>query len=144
MNQIQALRRTWRRSAQHLIEQAWRFVRLTALASIPSVVDLINGGKFDTKTLLTFLLPFAEVAWRQMHPSLTASRADAAPGTVTTAGGEDDGLIPVPEPVPTDNGPRPEDGDQGEVSQDPRLVVPSVEDVFDAPLNNDETVEAGA
>lgn len=50
------------------------------VAAIPSLYNLLIGGKFDVKTLLAFIVPFAEVAWRQLHPALTASAADVAPG----------------------------------------------------------------
>jgi hypothetical protein len=126
---VTALRKAWRKSAEHIAEQLIRFVRLTVLAAIPSVWDLAAGGHFDQKTLLAFILPFAEVAYRQAFPALGAAKADAAPGTVTTAGGDHDGLAPVPGPVQTDNGPRPEDGDQSDVSQDPNFAPPIEEEV---------------
>ena len=77
---VRALRSTWRKTAQHVIEQVARFVRLTILAAIPSIVNLISGGKFDWRTLLAFILPFAEVAYRQVFPALGAAAVDAAPG----------------------------------------------------------------
>lgn len=77
---VSALRSTWRRSAQHALEQAARFLRLTVLAAIPSITNLISGGRFDWRTLLAFILPFAEVAYRQVFPALGAAAVDAAPG----------------------------------------------------------------
>lgn len=146
MNQVQALRRAWRTSAEHLAEQVVRFVRLTLLSAVPSVVDLVRGGKFDKTTLLTFILPFAEVAYRQVFPALGAAKADSAPGTVTTVGASD-GLLPAVagEPVQTDNGPRPEDPPQDDVPQDPTYIPPSdVEHVAEAPADNADVVEEGA
>lgn len=77
---VGALRSTWRSSAQHAAEQLKRFVRLTVLAALPSLVNLIQGGHFDRRTLLAFILPFVEVAYRQVFPALGAAAADAAPG----------------------------------------------------------------
>lgn len=74
------LRATWRKSGEHLAEQVKRFVRLTALAAFPAVGDLIAGGKFDYRTLYAFIVPFAEVAWRQVFPAMTADSVDSAPG----------------------------------------------------------------
>lgn len=75
-----ALADTWRQSAEHLAEQVSRFVRLTVLAAIPSLWNLAAGGKFDSKTLLAFILPIAEVTFRQVFPALSAKNADSAPG----------------------------------------------------------------
>lgn len=77
---VDALRATWRASAQHTAEQLKRFVRLTVLAAIPALSSLLAGGQFDRKTLLAFILPFAEVAFRQVFPALGAAGADQAPG----------------------------------------------------------------
>lgn len=74
------LRSTWRKSAEHAVEQLSRFIRLTVIAAIPSVVNLVSGGKFDWRTLLAFILPFAEVSYRQMFPALGAAAVDSAPG----------------------------------------------------------------
>jgi hypothetical protein len=79
-NLVGALTKTWRTSAEHLSAQVWRFVRLTALSAVPSVFSLVVGGKFDWRTLLAFIAPFAEVAYRQVVPALTAQAADSAPG----------------------------------------------------------------
>lgn len=77
---VPALRATWRKSTEHFIEQLKRFIRLTALSAIPSVSSLIAGGKFDTRTLYAFILPFAEAAYRQVFPALEAAAVDSAPG----------------------------------------------------------------
>lgn len=121
MDRVSALRSTWRKSAEHFAEQVWRFIRLTILAAIPSLASALFSKHFDWKTLLAFILPFAEVAFRQVWPALGAKRADEAPGTVTVVDGPDD------VPVQTDNGPRPEDGDQSNVIQDPDYIPPSVD-----------------
>lgn len=66
-----------RGTAQHFAEQLVRFARLTALAAIPSVVNLAQGGKFDWHTLLAFILPFAEVAYRQVWPAVSPKRVNS-------------------------------------------------------------------
>lgn len=77
---VDQLRATWRKSSEHLAEQVQRFIRLTIIAAIPSLSSLLAGGHFDYKTLLAFILPFAEVAFRQVWPALGAKRADSADG----------------------------------------------------------------
>lgn len=74
------LRKTWRGSAEHAAEQVKRFLRLAVLAAAPSVIDLLNGGKFDRKTLIAFIVPVAEAAYRQMFPALGAKSVDDAQG----------------------------------------------------------------
>lgn len=92
---VPALRSRWRKSAEHLAEQVTRFIRLTVLSAIPSLSSLLLGGSFDKKTLLAFILPFAEVAFRQVFPALGAKRADAAPGvTIVPAQVTDEGDAP--------------------------------------------------
>lgn len=96
---VPALRTTWRRSTEHFVEQIKRFLRLLVLAALPSVVNLIQGGRFDWRTLLAFVLPFAEVAYREVFPALGAAAADAAPGvTIVPA---QVGLAPVPTSIIT-------------------------------------------
>lgn len=97
---IKALRATWRRSGEHFIEQLKRFFRLAVLAALPSLLDLLQGGKFDYKTLLAFIVPFLEVAYREVFPALGAAAADAAPGVTIVP--EQVGvapLAPAPEAV---------------------------------------------
>lgn len=88
------LRRTWRRTTEHFAEQLKRFVRLTVLAAMPSLVNLLQGGHFDRKTLIAFILPFAEVAYREVFPALGAAAADSAPGMTIVP--EQTGSAPVP------------------------------------------------
>jgi hypothetical protein len=143
---VSALRSTWRNSAEHLAEQLYRFIRLTILAAIPSISSVIFSQHFDWKTLLAFILPFAEVAFRQVFPALGAAKADSAPGTVTVVADSEDGLAAVPLPVNTDNGPRPEDP-VDQPSQDPTVEVTSdvdVAEVLQAPADNSDPVEEGA
>lgn len=116
---VAALRATWRRSAEHFAEQAKRFLRLTVLAALPSLLNLLQGGKFDTRTLVAFVVPFAEVAYRELFPALGAAAADTAPGVtiIPTEVGADEQSTedppaaappdPTPEPVPlvVDDGP---------------------------------------
>lgn len=77
---IPALRATWRSSAEHLAEQLKRFVRLTVLSALPALSSVIFAQHFDAKTLLAFIVPIAEVAFRQVWPALGAAGADSAPG----------------------------------------------------------------
>lgn len=59
-----------RASLEHLAEQLARFIRLTLLAALPTVWNVLGGDKFDWRTLLAFLIPFAEVAFHQVWPSV--------------------------------------------------------------------------
>jgi len=106
------LRATWRKSGEHYAEQLKRFIRLTIIAAVPSLTNVIAGGHFDWKTLLAFILPFAEVAWRQMFPAMGAASADSAPGVTIVpsqvGGGEDvpaEPEDPTAPPVTTDGVP---------------------------------------
>ena len=99
---IDALRKTWRRSAEHFAEQVTRFVRLLVVSAIPVVVSAVSaatfsGSKFDPKTLLALLVPVFEVAYRQVFPALGAAAADAAPGVtiVPSQVGVPDNVNPV-------------------------------------------------
>lgn len=74
------LRAVWRKTGEHAAEQLARFVRLTVLAAVPSLLSLVEGGKFDTRTLLAFIAPFAEVTYRQVFPALGAAKVVSAPG----------------------------------------------------------------
>ena len=112
---IKALRQTWRRSGEHFREQVIRFVRLTIAAAMPSLLSLVMGGKFDTKTLLAFLIPCIEVAYRQIFPSMGAAAADSAPGMTIVPdqfGMAADPVEPAPatEVAPVDPAPAPDLG----------------------------------
>lgn len=97
---VKALRATWRKSAQHTAEQLARFVRLTVMAAVPSVVDLIAKGPkhFDWYTLLMVIVPFGETAWRQVFPALGAAKVDEAPGATIVPEQVGAAAAPVPEP----------------------------------------------
>lgn len=83
---VNNLRATWRKSAEHKTAQIKRFAgALVAVVAAQLVADVSTGKNplahfTDTRTAWYFLLPFALVAWRQVHPALTASQVDAAPG----------------------------------------------------------------
>lgn len=77
---VSHLTSTWRKSAEHMAAQIRRFFILTLLAAIPSLSDLLSGGRFDMKTLFAFITPFAYVALRQVNPELGAAQVDSAPG----------------------------------------------------------------
>ena len=83
------LRRLFRTvSKDHMVQQVIRFVRLTVLAAVPSVVDLVRGGAFDWKTQLAFILPFAEVAYRQVFPTTPPAPTDDQQAAALTNGSE--------------------------------------------------------
>lgn len=133
---IKALRKVWRSSAEHYRAQVVRFVLiLGGLLVAQAVTDIsqnqpLNHGITDTRSLLSYLVPVLYVAWRQVHPSLTASQVDSAPGTVTTA--------TIPEDEPQDWVPEPvqpaqvEDG--ADAGEDPASMVgPEVESDVEIP-----------
>lgn len=97
---IGALRSTWRRSAEHFAEQLQRFVRLTLMAALPSLISVLASDEFDTKMLLALIVPFAEVAYRQMFPAMGAAGADRAPGVTIVP--EQVGLGEAPAEGPLD------------------------------------------
>ena len=75
------LRKSWRKSGQHVAEQAKRFLRLFVVSAIPALSSLLmSGSHFDRATLLALLVPVAETAYRQVFPALGAQAADDAPG----------------------------------------------------------------
>lgn len=74
------LRATWRKSGTHVREQVIRFLRLTFIAAQPTLLPFLFAGKFDKTTLLAFLVPVLEVAYRQFFPALGAKAADDTPG----------------------------------------------------------------
>ncbi len=83
--EIENLRKTWRASAEHKAAQVKLFLStLFGLVALQAVGDFSTGKDLthllDTRALLTYLAPIALVAWRQIHPALTSSQADSAPG----------------------------------------------------------------
>lgn len=109
---IQNLRKTWRGTAEHKAAQVKLFlstffgmVVLQAIGDFASGKDLSHLA--DRRALLTYLAPVALVAWRQIHPALTASQADSAQGVtiVPTQVALPDPAVPdpaVPDPVVPD------------------------------------------
>lgn len=101
---IKALRATWRRSAEHKAAQIKRFVYAMAAVVSANVVGDIETHKnplahfTDLRTAWYYLIPFAYIAWKQVHPSMSASEADSAPGVTIVP--EQVGL-PVPAPDTT-------------------------------------------
>ena len=83
---INELRSTWRASREHKVAQVKRFVSALVGVVALNVVSDISANKdplahvTDTRTAWYYLLPLAWVAWRQLHPALTASQVDSAPG----------------------------------------------------------------
>ena len=98
--QVAALRSTWRKTAEQRAAQLWRFLRLFGGALVAQVVAQVvaNGGDLskishlDQKAVVALLVGAGEAAWRQLHPAMTASQVDSAPGATITA----DPLAPVP------------------------------------------------
>lgn len=93
---VKALRATWRKSEQHLTEQAFRFGRLFLASALPVVVSLVaSGTHYDRKTLLALLVPVFETAYRQVFPALGAAKADDAPGMTIVPDQVTDDVAPV-------------------------------------------------
>src|SRR4051794_21315439 len=80
------LRDTWRKSAEHKAAQIKRFISaLVAVLTLQLVGDVTAHKNplehfTDATTAWYYLIPLAYVAWRQIHPSMTASEIDSAPG----------------------------------------------------------------
>lgn len=98
---VEALRATWRGTAEQKAAQLWRFLRLYVFSFVGQVLaqvitTAIAGGvdvtNLDRKAIGALLIPAAELVWRQKHPALTAGAVDTAPGVT---------IVPS-EVVPTD------------------------------------------
>lgn len=97
---VDALRATWRKTAEQRAAQLWRFLRLFISALVAQIVAQVvaNGGDLnkishlDQKAVVSLLVAAAEAAWRQFHPALTASQVNTAPGATITV----DPLSPAP------------------------------------------------
>lgn len=80
------LRSTWRKSAEHKAAQVKRFVSALAAVVLAQVLSDVAAGKtpfttvHDLRSAWFYLLPVVLVAWRQLHPALTATQVDSAPG----------------------------------------------------------------
>lgn len=80
------LRRQWRKSAEHKAAQIKRFVYAMGAVVASNVMGDVMAHKdplahfTDTRTAWYYLIPFAYIAWKQVHPSMSASEADSAPG----------------------------------------------------------------
>lgn len=84
-DQIEALRATWRKTTEHKIAQVKLFLSaFLGVLGLQVIGDLTAGRSLshlkDPHDLWTYLLPLGLVAWRQLHPALTASAVDSAPG----------------------------------------------------------------
>lgn len=101
---IKDLRKTWRKSTEHKVAQIKRFVSAMAAVLVANITGDVVAHKdplahfTDLRTAWYYLIPFAYVAWRQVHPAMTASQADSAPGVTIVP--EQVG-VPTPEPAPT-------------------------------------------
>lgn len=104
---IAALRVVWRQSAEHKIAQVERFVSAMVGVFLLQVGGDIAAHKnpfaalHTGRDLIYYLLPFVWVTWRQLHPAMTASQLDSAPGATIVP--QQVGLPPVsvPAPAPT-------------------------------------------
>lgn len=103
---VDNLRATWRKSAEHKAAQVKRFVAALVGVVVVQIIADVSAGKnpldhfTDAKTAWYYLLPFALVAWRQVHPSMTASQVDSAPGATivpTQVAAPGDATDPAPE-----------------------------------------------
>lgn len=101
------LRKTWRGSAEHKAAQVKRFVySLAGVVGLQLVSDAASGTDplthfTDAKTAWYYLLPFALVAWKQVHPSLSASEVDSAPGVTIVPDQVGAPTVDVPAPDAT-------------------------------------------
>lgn len=83
---VDQLRATWRKSAEHKAAQVKLLLSsLVGIIVLQMVSDLAAGKTpfstvHDIRSLWFYLAPFVLVAWRQLHPALTASQVDSAPG----------------------------------------------------------------
>lgn len=85
---VTALRSTWRTTAEQRAAQLWRILRLFLLALAGQVIAQLTANGFDLdkishldqKAVVALLIGAGEAAWRQLHPALTASAVDTAPG----------------------------------------------------------------
>src|SRR5689334_4295560 len=89
---VAALRSTWRTTAEQKAAQAYRVLRLFVIALAGQVIAQLtaNGFDLDQKAVVALLVAAGEAAWRQLHPALTASAVDTAPGAAI--------VTPTPEP----------------------------------------------
>lgn len=111
---IDALRKTWRKSAEHKAAQVKRFFSALGAVLIAQLVGDFASGRdplthfTDLRTAWYYLLPFALVAWRQLHPAMTASQVDSAPGATIVPSEVDPGVVPDPAPDPAPDNVAPE------------------------------------
>ncbi|MCW2545374.1 MAG: hypothetical protein JWM40_2926 [Frankiales bacterium] len=100
---VPALRSTWRSTAEQKASQGWRILRLFLVALTGQVLAQLTANGFDLdkishldqKAVVALLVAAAEAAWRQLHPALTASAVDTAPGaTIVPAEVAADPLTP--------------------------------------------------
>ncbi len=109
---INDLRKTWRKSAEHKAAQIKRFVySLGAILAVQLVGDVQSHQNpldhfTDVKTTWYYLIPFVYLAWKQAHPSMSASEVDSAPGVTIVP----DQVVPHDDPPP----PPPPPGDGGD------------------------------
>lgn len=96
------LRAAWRRRAGQAAAQAGRFLRVFGAIAVPTLLHAVITGSWmpsgGVMALVLLLAPSLEVAWRQLHPTITASQVDAAPGVI--AAPTDDAGQPLPPEVP--------------------------------------------
>lgn len=81
---VSALRSTWRSTAEQYKAQAFRFLRLFVLTLGPQLAQqYLSTGHLphlNRAFITAVVVPALEVVWRQLHPALTASQVDTAPG----------------------------------------------------------------
>ena len=110
---IDALRSSLRKSAEHKTAQIKRFLYGLAGVIGAQLVGDVAAGKdplshfADARTAAYFVIPFAWVALRQIHPSLTVSQIDSVQGVTIVP--EQIGLpatpveSPAADPAPQDD-----------------------------------------
>jgi hypothetical protein len=85
---VDKLRSSWRTTGEQRAMQLWRFLRLTVTTLVGELFAQLVANGFDLtglshigqKAAVALVVGAAETAWRQLHPALTASAVDSAPG----------------------------------------------------------------
>lgn len=107
-NQIPVVKAAWRKSAEQLRAQTWRFIRLFVATLVPQILGLIASGQSVSgnslrTVIISIVVPTAEVVWRQLHPALTVAAVDSAPGaTIIQEEPDVSATFEAPMPPPAD------------------------------------------
>lgn len=116
---IDGLRKQLRQTAEHKQAQVKLFLSTLGGILMLQVLSDVAAGKtpfesvHDVRSLWFYLVPFGLVAWRQIHPAITASQIDSVPGVTIVPSQIDPVLpdVPTNEVVTPDTGGVPPEGD---------------------------------